>query len=268
MATAQNLLTEYGAALNVRELELARQKTAVLAFVVTDHNSDETKQHILALRDAEVKLNETLEKLLEVKLISDFEAEAEKLCGRCKQLGAYTQEMNKLLTEDLSERYRIESKPKETHTLAKVTFFFALPAALATMAKNGVGDGAISPDGAAVAGFAVSGGILSRKKIISAFSQLGAAICAVPQKVKDSFLLYYVRESIRSKAKSAIQFSAQTSESIKMQVSFVTDAGINLVGTTAGLVRTGIKALGDVMPKRITKRDNSAGRGLNNKREP
>ncbi len=202
MEDAQKLFADYTEELDQRELALVKQKKAVLAFVVTSHGSKDTQEHLTSLREAEATLNDVMGKLLEIKSVSDFREEAEKLCSRCTQLNAYTRDMDKVLSDDLTLQHRAEDK-KSVDVLKNVTFLIAPPAAFLTAWKNGLATDVVNAYEAAGAGLVVSTTILNRKKIISAFKAVGAAVCSVPKKIANSFALYYMRETIKQRGKDA-----------------------------------------------------------------
>ena len=190
----QTLLADYAVALDQKELELVRQKKAVLAFVGAEHGIQDTEKQIRALHEAEERMASVLEKLLEIKLETEFMDQAEKLCKRCRGLDVHLKDMDKLLSNDL-ERRRID-------LIKEATFLLLPPTAFMTAVDKGIGNGYISIYQAATAGFIVSGSVVFRKKIFQAFRDTAKAVSFLPQQIKDSFLLYYAREMIAERTEA------------------------------------------------------------------
>lgn len=213
MSSKPELLTNAETVLASKERDLIAQRKNVWAFVETDHSSGDTKKYQARVRAADIEIGEILDSLLEGSGISaEFKSEANTLCQRCRELGYYTRDMHKVLSEDLAERHRIEEK-KTIDVIKNATFFFAIPAAFITAVKNGFFSEHVNAYQAAESGLGVSTAILARKKIRTAFKSVGKSICDTPQQIRNTYLFYSIcmRETLKDNRAALMRsFEANT----------------------------------------------------------
>jgi len=152
----------------------------------------------------------------EKRLRADIIELARQYGNTCRGLENYTRDMNKCLAEDLSERQREEDKNK-IDLVKNVTFIIAVPAAFMTAAKNGFAHGRIDIDQAAGAGFVVSNTVVFHKSLGKAFSQFGRALVRTPQQIRDSFLLYYVKESFKGAVVESLSVAKNSAKNAPMR---------------------------------------------------
>jgi len=205
MNTQYNLLEDYKGVIATKEQDLLTLRDGILQHLTAEHSSKKTKELQVLVWKSEIELSDILRALLEhnKRIESQFRSEAENLCQRCRDLGSYTRDMNKILADDLLEQHRIEDK-HSIDIVKNVTFLVATPAAFVTAVKNGLGDGLLNVYQAAGAGMILSSAIVSRKKIYKAFKEAGKNICATPRQIRNSFMLYYMREVMNEKKIAAI----------------------------------------------------------------
>ena len=197
MANNRKLLSVFEAELNIKERQLLKERQDIRNFVETLHTTKETAKAQTHVNRLEQEISTILQSLLDTQDIStSFRVEANNLCQRCRELNNYTRDMHKALADDLVLRQLAEEK-KVVDLIKQATFFFAIPGVFITAVKNGVGHGTISVDEATGAGLIVSTVVISNKKIKSAFQAASKAICDIPRQIKNSFLLFYVKETIK-----------------------------------------------------------------------
>ena len=217
MATPQDLLAIFKAELRKMELELLSLRQDVRAFVRTEHTAAGTVAFQEEVNESEAKLSAILKSIIETQdVLPEFEAETTALCQRCRDLDHYMRDMNQSLAADLAERRRIEDQNK-VDAVKYATFVVAMPAAFVTALKGGVGEGYVTSYQAAGAGLMFGAGVICREKIkkafkglgktlcdmprqtTTAFKEAGKAFCKTPEDIKNSFLLYYIKETTREK---------------------------------------------------------------------
>jgi hypothetical protein len=203
MSDTQNILTACEAQLDAKELELLEHKQTVLNLVVAPHASHDTQEHLRALHIEEAAVNEIMIQLAAMRTSSEFKDEANRLCGRCKELGAYTRDIDKLLSDDLVAQYRKEDANKRDIP-KDIAFFLLPPGTFMTAVDHGIGKGVINVYEAAGAGVAVSAGVLFHKKIFGSFRSAAKAVCSVPGSIADSFTLFYLKETFKEKKSQTI----------------------------------------------------------------
>lgn len=216
--TTRTHLAQYEAELNHRELELLRQKKAVAIFVAARHTTEEAEQRLAKLRQAELRLAETMVRLFELSLTSEFKKEAEQLCAQCRELGTYTRDMDEFLARDLASLRSAEER-KKAAVVRNVTFLFVIPGSLIATVQSGVGHHLITPEQAGAAGLAISGGVLLHKKVVGAFVTAAKAVCSLPKLITRGFLLLPpARELVRARVLSLKSRFHNAAEELKTDI--------------------------------------------------
>jgi hypothetical protein len=203
MADDKEMLESYAATLLRKERELLLHKKKMLAFIDTPHTAKETREHLYNVREHELKLVDTQISLLDLKSKTPLVEEVERLCDQCRGVEFVALEMDRALREDLFVLIAAEEKSK-LDVIKSVTFFLAVPGALLGLVRAGVGSGYVSEVQAAAAGAVFSSSVLARKKITSAFRHVSQSLTTTAHEVRNSFTLYYLRESAKSSANDVV----------------------------------------------------------------
>jgi len=132
MIKPRELLSAYSQLITAKEQELLEKQSEVLTFIDTPHSIKGTKKYFKEMRKTEIDLNKTISSLLTVQKSSDeFREEANNLYRQSKELKIYTRDINKALSDDLSEKYRSLIDP-----IKAVGFIIGLGIACVNIAKN------------------------------------------------------------------------------------------------------------------------------------
>lgn len=202
MQNTQKTPKDYETWLLKKERELIVLRTKVWDFIDTPHKANDNKKYQSLVRQADTETGLVLNELLgKQNTTEQFRQEAEQICQKLRNLGNYSRDMIKILSDDLVECNRAEEK-KTVDILKNVTFFISVPAAFITAVKNGLGESHhIKVSEAAVAGVGISSVILGRKRILSFFKDAKQTICSTPKQIKNSFLLFYMKETVKEKSR-------------------------------------------------------------------
>ncbi len=203
MTDVQTSFAEYEALLAEKERELLLQRNRVWTFIDTEHKSKTTKQYQEEVRKSGIEIGDILFSLIHLQEVSDFNDASKALCVRCKSLEVYIRDMSQSLAEDYNEKHKIEDSRK-INWVTTVGFIVAIPIGLAAAVKNGVTHGQVTSDTAFEAGAVISTTVAFHKNISRAFSDLGRSICRTPEQIRNSFMLYYLRETIKQNASARI----------------------------------------------------------------
>jgi hypothetical protein len=200
MSFRPNLVTAYEVLLDAKEKELRSLRSDIRKIVHGEHSIRDTKAAHTSVAKREQELDEIFNSLSEAKEVSEeFQNQAERLCRRCRDLELYIRDMNAVLNNDLVEQ-RYQKDRKTIDVIKNATFFFAVPTAFVAGVNNGLFKTSVTAYHAAAAGITVASAFLGRKKIIHSFKNAYRDVCDAPREIQNSFMLYYIRESMKEKA--------------------------------------------------------------------
>jgi len=195
-------LSECASDLDKREREILLCQKSAAQYLKSKHTSKQSRQQLEELRDRRVDLINISLRLLELKSNRSFSEAAKTFSARCNELKVLLKDTETELKEDMALLVDAEGKNK-FDVIKGVSFFFAIPGIMIASVKNGAGSHYVSPDQAAVAGFALTSSILLRKHLLGAFQSVGKALCSTGRDIRHSFVLYYLKESTMTKARVA-----------------------------------------------------------------
>jgi len=197
-----NSIKKIQRALDAKEEDLLLHQVKVRRLLRTDHASSEAVEFQDYLRDSEEQIDAILESILTEKDRPEHYRQAAKdLCKRCLDLHAQVRDMAATLAPDLADHRHVEVKEKKD-VVRNVTFFVGIPAMLSTAAKNTGSAGHVSPVQAFVSGLGLSVAVLARARIIQGFRAAGRTFCELPDRIGNSFELYYAKQEIMDATKA------------------------------------------------------------------
>ena len=214
-ANIKSLLAEKLIALR----QLDKQVTELLK---TEHSSADTQ----SLKDEAVNLDRELtdlSDLLDDRIKESSADDKEKrefqigLRNDCANLIARDEKLGRKLSDDMI--VCLSREAKAPIDLIKVaTFVVAFPAAASTLAKALWGDKAPEVNEAAEAGIVLGVGVAFSKQIGNAWKAAASVVCQTPEQIRNSFLLYYVKEIAREKTKATLALFAPSAATITQKV--------------------------------------------------
>jgi hypothetical protein len=200
MKNAITSIEDYESLLDRRERELIVQREKVWRFLNKDHSSLDVRKYQIQVRKTEMRLGRTLRELMDDNgVASQFRGETKALCERIRALSFYTKSMDDALCHDLLEKHLLEDE-KKIDVIKTVSFFVAVPVAFMTAMKDGLFGGHGNLFEAAGAGIGVGTMFVARKRVANAFRSVGRSVCDAPHRVKNSYFLFYTRQTLREKA--------------------------------------------------------------------
>jgi hypothetical protein len=189
-------------ALDAKEEDLLLHQVKVRRLLRADHASSEAVEFQDYLRDSEEQIDAILESILTEKDRPEHYRHAAKdLCKRCLDLHAQVRDMAATLAPDLADHRHVEVKEKKD-VVRNVTFLVGIPAMLSTAAKNTGSAGHVSPVQAFVSGLGLSVAVLARARIAQSFRAAGRALLELPDRIGNSFELYYAKQEIMDATKA------------------------------------------------------------------
>jgi hypothetical protein len=189
-------------ALDAKEEDILLHQVKVRRLLRADHASSEAVEFQDYLRDSEEQIDAILESILTEKVRPEqYRQAAKDLCKRCLELHAQVRDMAATLAPDLADHRHVEVTDKKD-VVRNVTFLVGIPAMLSTAAKNTGGAGHVSPVQAFVSGLGLSAAVLARARIAQSFRAAGRAFCELPDRIENSFALYYAKQEIMDAAKA------------------------------------------------------------------
>jgi hypothetical protein len=204
MSEKENTITEYEELLRQQELRLIELKSGVWTFLDTEHTLADVKKVQSQVRVAELDVGAINRGLLtEKKLWMKYKTEADELHQRCADLLNYTKDMSNALDKDYADLRRTVDNEK-FDALKEIGTFFAIPGALIGYVKARGGN-SITVDEAATVGILISIPFAARKKLSGAFKAAAKTICDTPRELKNSFMLYYLKESVKEHGRAAVK---------------------------------------------------------------
>lgn len=198
MTKSHEAYLKYLTELDQRDLDLIRQKKAVAAFLTGDHTIQQSQELLVDLRRAELELASSLEEVVKIRTATYFRKEASKICERGREIGEHVKDIDRMLIGDIIALNSSEKKEK-ADVLKNTTFLLGVPGFMLAAVKNGIGSNYLGPYQALTLGLAMSSGVLLRKRIRDAFCEVGRNVYAFPREVRESFTIYYVKETIKDK---------------------------------------------------------------------
>jgi len=201
MTTTQELIAAYDKLLAAKEKELLEKQNEVFKFVDAPHGIKGTKKYIKEMRLTEIEINTTISELLTFQQnASEFSKEAKKLYEQSKELKSYTKDINKTLSEDLSQKQLNLLDP-----IKVVGFVAGLAVAFVNIAKNTFDPnlvyGAAETSAGALSGVAIS----YHTQIGTAFLNTAKSLLSLPGEIKDSFPVYYLKEQSKEAGKKLVR---------------------------------------------------------------
>ena len=189
-------------ALDAIEDDLLLQEVKIRRLLRSDHSHNQAAEFKDYVQDSADQIDDILVTLLAEKDTSkQFGQASKELCRRCRDLQNEVRSLTEPLTKDLDSLRPAEEKRKKD-TIAYVTFLIGIPVMLSTAAKNGVGDGHVTPTQAFTAGFGLSFAVLARKKLVEGFKGAARTVCEMPDRIGNSFALFHARHEIMNAMKA------------------------------------------------------------------
>jgi len=214
-----------------KERNLILQRDEVWRFLGSKHTIEETKEYQEVVRQSDIEIGEILRSLLDEKgVAAQFKLATSELCQKCRNLNNYTRDMHSALSNDLLEK-RLAEEGKSMDVIKNTTFFLAVPAAFMTAVKNGFGSDQVNVYEAAEAGIAISAVVLARKKIMASFKTAKASVCDAPRNIKNSFLLFYIKESFKENKIAALKSFRDNASFMSVGISSLATRGRKLIGS-------------------------------------
>ena len=193
-------------ALDTKEEDLLLHQVKVRRLLRADHASSEVVEFQDYLRDSEEQIDALLESILTEKDRPEhFRQVAKDLCKRCLDLHSQVRDMAAALAPDLADHRHGEVSGKKD-MVRNLTFLVGIPAMLSTAAKNTGGAGHVSPAEAFVSGLGLSAAVLARARIARSFRAAGRALWELPNRIGNSFALYYAKQEIMGATNAIREF--------------------------------------------------------------
>ncbi len=223
MTTIEEQLAEFEKLLNVKQKELLKKQNDILTFVDTKHRARATKKYQKEVRALAKEINDFVILLIETKEKADGQKDqAERLCGTGMGLNNLAKDLGQALANDLAERQH-----DETVDVVKVAGVVGgLAAAAVTVSRytfdphssHAVAEASVGATiglttaiwkpickGLVWAGKQICAGprkvITSSRAALNALKHAGKEICLVPKNIKNSFVVYYMKETAKETAR-------------------------------------------------------------------
>lgn len=200
MAKSQDVIEASKQFVADKEKELLKKQSEVLKFVEKPHSVKATKKYVKEVRAAEVEVNDMLLSLLILQEDHSFKARAKELCEQGRELKGYAKEINTVLATDLAEK-----KAEAVDPVKMVVTVAGMAVAFVNISKN-----TFDPDlmhGAAETSAGASVGLIFsyHKRVFGTAARVARAICTTPKAIKNSFGLYYAKETVKDAGRFVIR---------------------------------------------------------------
>lgn len=192
-----------------KEVWLEQRKVA--DFLDTEHRVKSTKEYQKVLRALGRSSNDIAIVLVDELEINDNHKEAVKdLYRDAMEINALVRDMERALVDDLSERRH----EKDLGLIKVVTVMTTMAVGIVTLAKNTFDPKSTYGTTEAAIGAVFGFGVANMGSVVSGCRRAGRALCSTPQKADNSFLVYYVKETVKG-------VGIQMLSTIKSERSFV-----------------------------------------------
>lgn len=207
--------------IHAKRKEVLLEQRKIADFLDTEHRAKATKEYQKVLRALGRSAHDIAIALVEEpEMNGSHKAAVKEFYRDVMEINALVRNMERALFDDLSERRH----EKDLGLIKIVTVMTTMAVGIVTLAKNTFDPkstyGATEATIGAVFGF----GVANMGAIVSGCRRASQALCAAPQKVGHSFLLFYVKETARG-------IGTQMVSTIKNERSFVFVVGNDDVAT-------------------------------------
>lgn len=215
--TEPKTIQDYQKAIDEKKMDLLEKFNEVLAFVDTDHKAKRTKEYQKEIHQLASEINTFIIGLIKAKETAEGHAkDVSQLCADGEKLAALNKDIATALAADLQDRQK-----EEEIDVIKVASFAATLALLSVTISRYAFDhnsshAALEATVGATTGVAIS----FHKKLSKGFVHAMKALCCAPVKAKNSFALYYIKESAKD-------LGREISRPIRNEKSFLLPTGNN-----------------------------------------